>query len=91
MKQQFEEYLIKKGYQQTTQDGRPSTIYAYIKRIDQVCDWEQTDWRGLADRIGVVVCLYGTGGAKEDFGNRSHKSVINALKRLADFLAEQSK
>ncbi|UZQ52389.1 hypothetical protein [Clostridium kluyveri] len=51
MKKQFEEYLINKGYKQTTPSGQPSTVYDYMKRIDRVCDWENMNWEQLADSV----------------------------------------
>lgn len=88
MKEQFEAYLIRMGYKQVTPSGHPSTVYDYIKRIDHVCKWEDMSWQKLAENIGTVVPQYDTGGPKEEAGNRSHKSVINALKRFADFVNE---
>jgi len=85
MKEQYKTYLIKQGYAVTTPAGSPSTVYAYIKRIDEVCDWENISWSELTNKIDSIVMKYDVGGAKEHLGNKSHKQVINALKRFADF------
>lgn len=86
MKDKFEEYLIKQGYSITTPSGNPSTVYDYLKRIDKVCEWENTTWAGLVENIGVILNQYDVGGSKEDLGRTSHSAVINALRRFSDFL-----
>ncbi|MCL2367356.1 MAG: hypothetical protein FWC72_00015 [Oscillospiraceae bacterium] len=87
MKKQFQSYLEKQGYSVVTPAGNPSTVYDYIKRIDKVCEWEHTTWAGLAQNIHSVITQYDLGGLKESLGNKSHRAVINALKRFSEFLA----
>jgi hypothetical protein len=87
MKQKFQEYLAKQGYSVTTPSGNPSTVYDYAKRIDRVCEWENTTWAGLAKNIGTIVTQYDTGGGKEHLGKKSNSAVINALKRFSEFLS----
>ncbi|MEE1055631.1 MAG: hypothetical protein UH239_00065 [Acutalibacteraceae bacterium] len=86
MDEQFKNYLIKAGYKITTPSGNPSTIYSYIKSIDKVCELEGFSWCELADNIETIVKQYDLGGTKEDLGNKSHKTVINALKRFQEFI-----
>lgn len=87
MKQEFEKYLIEKGYKTTTPSGHPSTVYDYIKRIDYVCDTEgYSSWEELADVIPYKVQEYDTGGAKEHLGAKSHRSVISALVQFKNFI-----
>ena len=85
MKEQFKAYLVSKGYSQYTPSGNPSTVYDYPKRIDKVCAWENTTWSELANNISDIIRQYDSGGVKEERGNMSHKAVINALKRFAEF------
>lgn len=87
MKDQFRSYLVKQGYSVTTPTGNPSTVYDYVKRIDRVCEWENTTWTGLARNIDAIVSMYNVSGSKEGFGRKSHYAVINALKRFSEFLA----
>jgi len=86
MKLQFEEYLIKRGYAVTTKSGNPSTVYDYLSRIEKVCEWECTTLADLAKNIGTILAKYDIGGSREKFGNKSHRAVINALKRFSEFL-----
>lgn len=86
MKKQFEEYLINKGYKQTTPSGQPSTVYDYTNRIDRICKWENMTWKQVAGSIQKLLSQYDTGGEKEDLGKISHNAVINALKRFTDFV-----
>lgn len=88
MKEQFKEFLVKQGYSVTTPSGNPSTVYDYAKRIDKVCEWENTTWAGLAENIGVIVAQYDGGGIKEELGRKSNSAVINALKRFSEFLTK---
>lgn len=90
MKEKFMDYLNKQGYSLTTPAGNPSTVYDYAKRVDKVCEWENTTWTGLADNINNIVSLYDIGGAKEEYGLKSNRAVINALKRFQEFLAAQA-
>lgn len=87
MERQFEQYLIDRGYRTITPSGRPSTVPDYIGRIHTVCQWEGCSWEELAARIDGIAALYDTGGPKEGLGSRSHRSVINALKRFREFVA----
>ncbi len=86
MKERFRNYLLTKGYSELTPSGNPSTVYDYIKRIDRVCEWESVNWEILGTRIEQVVLLYDQGGAKEELGNKSHRAVINALRRFNEFV-----
>ena len=86
MKKKFEDYLIEKGYKQYTKDGKPSTVYDYVKRVESVCNNEGCDWDALANNISIIVQKYDKGGQNEDFGSKSHDAVINALKRFRDFI-----
>lgn len=86
MKKQFEEYLINKGYSQTTPKGQPSTVYDYIKRIDKVCQWENMTWEQLADSIQKILYQYDNGGEKENLGKISHRAVFNALRSFYDYV-----
>lgn len=89
MKEQFFDYLESRGYSVATPSGNPSTVYSYQKWIEKVCEWENTSWEGLARNIGTIVTLYDIGGSKQDLGQKSHCTIINALKRFSEFLSEQ--
>lgn len=82
----YENYLISVGYKQTTPSGHPSTVYQYLKAIRNVCDEEGISLQGLKDNIGTIIIKYDVGGEKESIGAKSHKTVINALKRFDEFI-----
>lgn len=86
MKEEFKMYLIASGYKERTPSGNPSTVYDYVRRIDNVCKWEGTDWEGLKNNIDRIITEYDVGGTKEQDGSRSHHSVINALRCFRAFL-----
>lgn len=83
---EYEKYLINIGYKQTTPSGHPSTVYQYLKAIRNVCDEERISLNGLKENIGAIVAKYDVGGEKETIGAKSHKTVINALKRFEEFV-----
>ena len=83
----FEKYLIEQGYKVTTPSGNPSTVYDYIKRIDKIIEWENLySWDELATNISKYVKLYGIGGVKQAYGQKSHAAVINALLAFQRYL-----
>lgn len=82
----YEEYLIKAGYSVETDSGNPSTVFAYVKAVDSVLDKEGISWGTLHSNIDDIVKKYDVGGVEENFGNKSNKTVINALKRFKDFI-----
>lgn len=85
MKSAFEKYLKDQGYSVETPAGNQSTVYDYIKRVEKVCEWEDITMQELADDIEVIVAKYDVGGEKANLGEKSHRAVINALKRFKEF------
>ena len=87
MKENFIEYLKRKGYKEYTQTGSPSTIYAYIKGIERVIKWEGLDdWTDVKNNIDHLCEIYGEGGTKEKLGQQSNNTIICALLRFREFL-----
>lgn len=82
----YEDYLIASGYKTETDNGDPSTVYAYIKAVDSVLSEEAISWSILKANISDIVKKYDEGGEKEAFGCKSNKTVINALKRFEEFV-----
>lgn len=84
--EQFEKYLEKRGYSKLTPSGLPSTIYDYAHaRIPFVLRTEKIDIINLCLNIDYYVKTYDFDGTKEHLGNKSHRAVINALKRFSEF------
>ena len=82
----FEEYLENKGYSKLTPKGLPSTTYDYShNRIPFVLQIEKVDITQLILNIDYYVSIYDFNGTKEHLGNKSHRAVINALKRFEEF------
>lgn len=88
MREKFENYLVSQGYKVKTPSGNPSTAYDYVKRIENICDWEKCNWEDIAKSIDLLVREYDIGGSKEELGNKSHRAVINALKRYREFVKQ---
>jgi hypothetical protein len=81
----FKTYLIQQGYSEYTPSGNHSTVYDYVKRVEKILERERISIQNLAENIDLYVKKYDTYGSEEEFGNRSHKAFINALKRFQDF------
>lgn len=90
MRKQFEKFLIFKGYKMTTPARHPSTIPQYINSVDLVCKIEHCSWLQLAENIDDIIKQYDVGGIKQDIGAKSHRTVINALKRFKKFVTDLS-
>ncbi|MDZ4197270.1 MAG: hypothetical protein U1C51_08530 [Candidatus Izemoplasmatales bacterium] len=87
----FELYLESQGYSVVTPQGLPSTTYDYAHaRIPFVLREEQISVQTLMNDIDQYVKLYDFRGLKSALGNKSHRAVINALKRFQEFLTDQS-
>lgn len=83
----FEAYLINEGYATETPSGHPSTVYSYISAIENdVLDEEHISWDMLKSSIDSILPIYDVGGKKEHIGAKSNCTVINALRRFAEFV-----
>lgn len=85
VKEEFEKFLIERGYKQYTPKGEKSTVYDYSKRVDKVCEIENCTWAELANNIDRICDEYDIGGRKQKIGETSHRAVINALKQYRLF------
>ena len=81
MQKQFEEYLLAKNYS-------PLTSIDYSARLERLCRKEQISYEHLAQHLAEIMPQYDKNGKKSSYGRRSHSTVINALKRFSEFLAD---
>ena len=84
----FEKYLINAGYKEETDDGAPSTVYSYVNAVESVRAEEGISWDTLKADIDDIVDKYDEGGLMSWYGAKSNKTVINALKRFAEFVVK---
>ncbi len=82
----FEEYLEKRGYSKLTPSGLPSTVYDYKKRVLKICKREGIGFENLANNISDYVIKYDKFGVDFEYGKKSKRAYINALKRFEEFL-----
>ena len=82
----FKDYLIRCGYAEYTPSGLLSTAYDYVGRIRRVLEWESMSLAELNQSIDMICHEYDIGGIKQELGENSHRSVINALKRYREYL-----
>lgn len=88
---EFEKYLESKGYSRVTPKGNKSTCFDYSKvRIPSVCKREGISVNELIRNIDGIIEKYDQFGEESDFGNKSHRAVINALKRFREFCKTSS-
>lgn len=90
MLNQFQAYLVQKGYKEFSVSGNPSTAIDYSWRVAKVCEKENYTVKQLADNINTILEQYGHCGQKWTIGRRSHESYINALKQFRKFVLVQS-
>ena len=81
MQKQFEQYLQSKNY-------KPTTSIDYPARLERLCRKEKISYEHLAQNLNEIMPQYEKTGKKSSYGKRSHSSVINALRRFAEFLSE---
>jgi hypothetical protein len=82
----YENYLESQGYPVVGKTGNDSTVHAYSRAVRTVVENEGITWYDLAKAINKIIPKYDTGGKYERIGNKSNKTVINALKRFAEFI-----
>lgn len=81
----FQRYLVGRGLSVESRRGNPTTVYAYTNAVDHVRAEEGLTWDGLKKGIGGILVKYDQGGARSELGARSKNTVINALRRFAEF------
>ena len=90
--EKFKDYLVFCGYKEFTTKGSGSTAFNYPTRISYIVWYE--NYKSCIDVIKNIKCLlkeYDIGGLREEIGQKSHASVINALKRFNEFLVYAQK
>ena len=81
MQNEFEEYLQAKNY-------KPTTSIDYPARLERLCRKEKISYEHLPQHLAEIMPQYERTGNKSSYGKRSHSSVINALRRFAEFLSD---
>ena len=67
---------------------KPKTSIDYTARLERLCRKEKISYEHLAQYLNEIMPQYENTGKKSSYGKRSHSSVINALRRFAEFLSE---
>ena len=81
MLKKFENWLIQNNY-------KINTAKDYEGRIERLCKKENMSLDTLIQNIENILPQYETGD-KYDYGNRSHTSVKQALRRFNKFLLQE--
>ncbi|MBR1604569.1 MAG: hypothetical protein IJ660_00495 [Alphaproteobacteria bacterium] len=77
----FKSYLLGQKY-------KPLTAEDYKGRIERLLIKEKITLETLVKNITSILPEYEKTGKKHAHGKRSHSSVLNALRRFSEFLAE---
>ena len=86
-KEKFINWLKIEHYKDWTMNGYKSTIFQYVYAIESVMKNEGIEsFSELTEHIQRLIREYSYFGPKKDFGEKSHNTVINGLKRFMDFL-----
>ena len=83
MEDKFISYLLGRKYAE-------STTLDYAERVAIVRKSEGLSWEEFINNIDKIVLDYDMGGKKSELGNKSHRTVINALKRFQEFILENN-
>ena len=79
----FKTYLLNQNYKLLTAED-------YKGRIERLCQKEKINLDTLIKNITSILPDYEKTGKKHAYGKRSHSSVLNALRRFSEFLAESA-
>ena len=86
----FEKYLEDKGYSKLTPSGNPSTTHDYSqRRIPAIISREGISLNRLIKDISIVISKYDSFGSESDYGNKSNRAYINALKRFEEYIQSE--
>lgn len=77
----FKTYLLNQNYKLLTAED-------YKGRIERLLLKEKMNLDTLVKNITSILPEYEKTGKKHAYGKRSHSSVLNALRRFSEFLAE---
>lgn len=84
----YEKYLIAEGYRLVGISGKRSTVGQYVDSVENVLTQEGISWDTLKGDIENIVSKYDEGGTMSWFGAKGNCTVINALKRFAEFVGK---
>ena len=74
-----------------TPSGKPSTTHDYSqRRIPAIISREGITMNRLIKDISMVVSKYDSYGSESDYGNRSNRAYINALKRFEEYIQSEN-
>ncbi|MBE6137087.1 MAG: hypothetical protein E7176_01670 [Erysipelotrichaceae bacterium] len=75
----YYDYLKKYNYSESTRESYIYSIKRVMKR-EKIWSWEQ-----LGDKIDLLCVRYDVGGEEQEFGSKSDRTIINALKRYNEY------
>lgn len=83
----YRNYLIKSGMAVSV-NGRPSSVYDYLRGIKFVLKKENLTIQQLAESIATICPLYQAGSCKEILGKQISRSVRCSLKKFLQWRLE---
>jgi len=83
----YRNFLIKSGMAVSV-NGRPSSVYDYLRGIKFVLSHEGLTIEQLAENISSICSLYQPGNSKEIFGRKISRSVRCSLKKFLQWRSE---
>lgn len=89
MLNQFQAYLVARGYKEFSVCGNPSTAIDYAWRISKIIEREGITLETLSTNISKYLELYGMNGEKWTIGRKSHQSYFQALRQFRKFVLIQ--
>ena len=86
MLNQFQAYLVSKGYKEFSANSNPSTALDYPWRISKIVEKEGITLEEFSNNIQKYMELYKRNGERWNLSKRSHESYYNALKNFRKFI-----
>jgi hypothetical protein len=86
MLNEFQKFLINKGYKEFSSNGSPSTVIDYAWRINKICEKEGITEQQLAEHIDEYSHRYSMSGEMWYISKKSHQSYWNALRNFRKFI-----
>ena len=80
IKEDFKQWLIKKGYKEKTRTNRPGSVYDYLIRNERICTQCKITWEQLALDLYTILSIY---------AEQNAKIYVRAITKFNEFLYEQ--
>ena len=84
------DFFTENAYGPCGPSGNPSTTHDYSqRRIPAIISREGISLKRLIKDVSMVISKYDSFGSESDYGNKSNRAYINALKRFEEYIQSE--